>query len=335
MELIRSDADAHSKGIVTKRGHQVSPEAVQDIFLQFTAPKTSLSKAYSKLLEIKFEEIEHLNSMLEQVLAREHLIGVSVSVIVVHKDKSKQVFDSFNNFKNYASGTSSPTRVVILTYKYAICTAEKKIQNYVLKIELRNKLTAYKELDEEQLPSPMKSLFIRVMPVVELKVEYEDYLKAKILVDTIDEWIDGCPHNDDKLTLFLKKIQNISSVLPGLFSCISVLLIVKYLTVNIEELLNNSSNMQDIFILSAQVLALTFIIIKISRAVGSLVENFLDFYPFLSFVQINKGDSNVIRERNKSILKVIVNIFITIILGAIGSYLMAVICGFFQSLLPK
>ncbi|WP_217483489.1 hypothetical protein, partial [Acinetobacter baumannii] len=80
---------------------------------------------------------------------------------------------------------------------------------------------------------------------------------------------------------------------------------------------------------------LSYLIVMIARGVGKLVENFLDFYPFLSYIEINKGDTKLISKRKGKITTVVLKIIGTIILGAIGSYLMAVICGFYPNLLPS
>ncbi|MGE8623112.1 hypothetical protein [Acinetobacter schindleri] len=336
MELIRTEGESSATGIVTKRGHRVTAEAVQDIFLQFTAPKTSLGKSYNKNLEINYEEIQHLNSMILQLLKREHLLGINCSVVVIHMDKTRIVFDSFKQFNEYATGTSSPTHKVVLIYKYAIEYSEtKEIQNYEVTIELLNKLSAYEELNSDQLPSAMKALLIRVMPVVEIHIKYEDYLKAKVILDGIDDWVNGCPHNSNGVNKFIRFLQNNSSTLPSIFATFSVLFIVNYLSNNISNLIEINANIRDIFVLSAQCLGISFIIIKIAKGVGDLVENFLDFYPFLSFININKGDSNLINNRKKNISAVIIKIIVTILLGALGSYVMAVICGLFPDLLPK
>lgn len=82
-------------------------------------------------------------------------------------------------------------------------------------------------------------------------------------------------------------------------------------------------------------MGLSYLIIIIARGVGRLVENFLDFYPFLSYVKINKGDEKLLASRKGRIQAVFLKITATIILGALGSYLMAVICGFFPDIVPK
>ena len=335
VQLIKSE-NTNSSGIVTKSGHSISAEACQDIFLQFMAPKTSLQKNFTQNLEINFEEIEHLNSMIVQHLRGENLVALSSSVVVVHKDKLQMIFNSFDEFRGYVVGKSSPTHVVVLIYKFAIKYPEsEKLQNYEVKIELTSKLTAYDLMNEDKLPSALKSLLIRVMPIVELKINYEDYLKAKAIVDVVDEWIAACPNNDNYLSKTIRLLQNYSHALPSIFASISILFIISYLTSNIVDLLPLNANLQQQFVVAIQLLGLTYIIVKISKGVGGFIENFLNFYPFLSFIKINKGDQNLITQRSRKLVYVALQIFGVIVLGAIGSYVMAVICGLFPSLLPN
>ena len=190
-------------------------------------------------------------------------------------------------------------------------------------------------MNEDKLPSEMKSLLIRVMSTVELEVKYEDYLKAKVIVDLVDNWVSGCPNSDDWSTDFIKSLQNNSRVFSALFSCIAVLCLMFYLKNDISEFIPKDSPVEHYAIFLLQVLGLSYLIIMIARGVGKLVENFLDFYPFLSYIEINKGDTKLISKRKGTITAVILKIIGTIILGAIGSYVMAVICGFYPSLLPS
>lgn len=72
--------------------------------------------------------------MILQLLQREHLLGVNCSVVVIHMDKTRIVFDSFKQFNEYATGTSSPTHKVVLVYKYAIeYSGNKEIAKYWIK----------------------------------------------------------------------------------------------------------------------------------------------------------------------------------------------------------
>lgn len=274
--------------------------------------------------------------MIGQTLRGENVVALNSSVIVIHKDKSKSVFESFDAFRGYVTGGSSPTRLVILIYKYLLSSpSTDQVQSYEIKIELNSKLAYYELMNEDKLPSEMKSLLIRVMSTVELEVKYEDYLKAKVIVDLVDNWVSGCPNSDDWSTDFIKSLQNNSRVFSALFSCIAVLCLMFYLKNDISEFIPKDSPVEHYAIFLLQVLGLSYLIIMIARGVGKLVENFLDFYPFLSYIEINKGDTKLISKRKGTITAVILKIIGTIILGAIGSYVMAVICGFYPSLLPS
>jgi len=336
MTIIKSSPSGSPTGIVTRDGHVISAEACQDMFQYFTRPKTSLSKDYSENVKLNFEEIEHLNSMIGQTLHGENIVALNSSVIVIHKDKSKSVFESFDAFRGYVTGGSSPTRLVILIYKYLLSSpSTDQVQSYEIKIELNSKLAYYELMNEDKLPSEMKSLLIRVMSTVELEIKYEDYLKAKVIVDLVDNWVSGCPNSDDWSTDFIKSLQNNSRVFSALFSCIAVLCLMFYLKNDISEFIPKDSPAENYAIFLLQVLGLSYLIIMIARGVGKLVENFLDFYPFLSYIEINKGDTKLISKRKGTITAVILKIVGTIIVGAMGSYVMAVICGFYPSLLPS
>ena len=336
MSIIKSSTSGSTTGIVTRDGHEISAEACQDMFQYFTRPKTSLSKDYSANVKLNFEEIENLNAMIGQTLRGENVVALNASVIVIHKDKSKAIFENFEAFRGYVTGGSSPTRLVILVYKYLLRSASTdQVQSYEIKIELNSKLAYYQLMDEDKLPSEMKSLLIRVMSTVELEIQYEDYLKAKVIVDLVDNWVSGCPTSDDWGTNFIKRLQNYSHVFASLFSCIAVLCLMFYLKDDVNDFIPKNSPVENYIIFLLQVLGLSYLIIMISRGVGKLVENFLDFYPFLSYIEINKGDTNLISKRKGTITAVILKIIGTIIVGAIGSYVMAVICGFYPSLLPS
>ncbi|MDO8937370.1 hypothetical protein Q7G06_16015, partial [Acinetobacter baumannii] len=110
MTIIKSSPSGSPTGIVTRDGHVISAEACQDMFQYFTRPKTSLSKDYSDNVKLNFEDIENLNSMIAQTLRGENIVALNASVVVIHKDKSKSIFESFDAFRGYVTGGSSPTR---------------------------------------------------------------------------------------------------------------------------------------------------------------------------------------------------------------------------------
>lgn len=336
MNIMRSDEGNIPSGVVTISGHPVSVEACQDIFQQITKPKTSLSKNYSDNLMLKFEDIENLNHMVIQSLKGENIVAFNSSVTVVHRDKSQPTFDGFEDFRNYATGGSSPTRIVVLVYRYALkYGTEEKLQSYELKIELNSKLTSYEVINDDKLPSAMKAVLVRVMPTVELKIKYDDYLKAKVFVDLVDNWVKGCSNSDNYKTNFIKTLQSYSDSFSAIFSCFFVFGFMFYLQRNIESFVTTNSNVQELALFFIQVLGISYLIIMIARGVGRLVENFLDFFPFLSYININKGDINLIEKRKDKLVSVGAKIIAAIVIGALGSYLMAVICGLFPDLIPN
>lgn len=333
--IMRSDNSGSSGGVVTFSGHAVSVEACQDIFQQITKPKTSLSKSYSNNLMLEYDDIENLNYMIGQALRGENLVAFNSSIIVVHRDKSQAVFGSFEEFNGYATGGSSPTRVVVLIYEYAIKYGnEEKFQNYQIKIEISSKLTSYEVTNDDQLPSPMKALFVRVMPTVEVRVKYDDYIKAKNIVDLLDTWVSGRTNSDNYKSNIIKRLQTYSDTFSAIFSCLFIFGFMFYLQKNINDFVTKGSNVQELAIFFIQILGISFLIIMIARGVGKLIENFLDFYPFLSYVNINKGDLNLIEKRKEKLFGVFLKIMGAVVIGALGSYLMAVICGLFPSLNP-
>lgn len=332
---MRSDNSGSSGGVVTFSGHAVSVEACQDIFQQITKPKTSLSKNYSNNLMLEYDDIENLNYMIGQALRGENLVALNSSIIVVHRDKSQAVFGSFEEFNGYATGGSSPTRVVVLIYEYAIKYGnEEKFQNYQIKIEINSKLTSYEVVNDDQLPSPMKALLVRVMPTVEVRIKYDDYIKAKNIIDLLDTWVSGRTNSDNYKSNIIKRLQTYSDAFSAIFSSLFIFGFMFYLQKNINDFVTKASNVQELAIFFIQILGISFLIIMIARGVGKLIENFLDFYPFLSYVSINKGDQNLIEKRKDKLFGVFLKIMGAIVIGALGSYLMAVVCGLFPSLNP-
>ncbi len=186
----------------------------QDIYHQLTGRTEQIRKRYSENLLIEFTEIEQLNYKICQLFAVHNLVASNISVAVFYIKDRKEQFNSFEGFKTYNANSASPTVSLVLRYNFSIIPANaKRPQEYVVNIRLTSKVALFKQIKDEAPPFINGSLLnFLTGPVVEVTVDYADYVIARGFLEAVDEWVAGCKATSS--STFLRQIQKYSHFIP-------------------------------------------------------------------------------------------------------------------------
>lgn len=269
------------------------------------------------------QEIEQLHHKMLQLCDIHKIVARNETVSIFHDQDRKEQFTSFERFLAYNSNSASPTMNVVLKYNFAIVVAGRKNpQEYVVTIRLASRVALIKKLKEDAPPFiPGHFLAAMAGDVAEISVEYADYVVARGFVEAFDEWIRGCNTNSEpKIIRFLKKY---SSFFPKTFGPLVAASTLFFTLSYIEE--SNLVDLNATYIAKLFVIFLVglYLLVTLAGFAGKLIENSIDRYMPISYVNLNRGDSKLINEFNSGKksrwIEFLAGSFLTIVLGIASS----------------
>lgn len=323
-ELIESAGN--EKGNVVRIGEENTPipmKVYQDIYHQVTGKTEKIKKIYTENLLIDFSELEQLHFKIMQLCDVHNVVANSEVINVFHDQERSEQYTSFERFRKYNSNSAKPVVSVVIKYNFSILpNGIKKPQEYVIVIKLSSKIAMIEDL-EESAPPFIRGAFFSFMAreVAEISVDYVDYVIARGFMEGFDEWVKGCKCKPKLPWLdFLQKYSyTFQSIL--LFLLPAIFLMFTFNSVP-ETTKNYSSNLE-----WAQLVILVggsfYFLVILSKALGKALEQSVDSYFQISYLNLNKGDSRLIEQfyskRRKLIYRFIGSACITIVLGVVSS----------------
>ena len=306
-------------------GSHVSLKVYQDIYHQVTGRTEQVRKRYSDNLMVEFPEIEQLHIKIRQLCDIHKIIACNEVISVFHEKERKEQFTSFERFRAYNANAASPTVNLVLKYNFSIIPGGlKKPQEYVVSIRLTSRVAMLQQIEQEAPPFVRGHLagFV-ALNTAEVTVDYADYVIARGFLEAFDEWIRGCKKTPP--IAWLNPMRRWSHFAPGIAKLIAGALITWFAFQAIPTYISASTTPETwarFFVVYA---GGALILLPVMGALGGLVEEAIDSYPVLSYLKLNKGDSNLIDEfgdRKRSvILKLSTSSILSIALGIISAKL--------------
>lgn len=296
----------------------VSIKVYQDIYHQITGRTEQIRKRYLDNLLIEFAELEQLHYKIMQLCDVHNVVANTETVSVFHEKERKEEFTSFERFKAYNSNSSSPTGSVVLKYNFSIIPAGlERPQEYVVTLRLVSRVVVSKQLSDDALPFVRARFFGLLSTLVaEVTVEYTDYVVARGFLEAFDEWVKGCKATPQSKTLRL--LQRYSHRIPDIVQ-IGVACVATFFALRaVPEVSSTFVAMAQLVILFVGAL---FVLTRLARMMGGLIEEAIDSFPELSYLKLNKGDEKLIQEACASRPR----IYLRLLGGAVGSIVLGVI----------
>lgn len=310
---------------VGDRQAPVSLKTYQDIYHQITGRTEQIRKRYSENLLIELGEIEQLNHKILQLCDVHNVVAGNDTVTVFHAKERKEQFTSFERFRAYNTNTASPTVSLVLRYNFSIIPAgNSRPQEYVVNIRLTSKVVALQQFQDEAPPF-MRGHFFSFMagPVVEVTVDYTDYVIARGFLEAVDEWVKGCNMTPTSRTLQL--LQTHSHQIPevGLILTAGLISYFAYHAVPgiIADGVASATWARFAIIFSGG----SYITMRLTKICTRLIEKAIDNFPELSYIKLNRADEKIVESARKSRpiawLRLAYGVIGTIFLGIISSKL--------------
>lgn len=304
---------------------RVSIKVYQDLYHQVTGRTEQIRKRYTENLLIEFSEIEQLHFKVQQLCDVHKIVACNEIISVFHDKERKEQFTSFERFRAYNANAASPTVSVVLKYNFSIIPAGlEKPQEYVVSIRLTSRVALLQQI-EQDAPPFMRGQLVGLVATntAEVTVDYADYVIARGFLEAFDEWIRGCKKAPP--IEWLDTLRRWSTFIPGIARLIAGGLVSWFAFQSVPTFFSATATAEvwaRFFIVYA---GGAFVVVTLMGAMGNLIEEAIDSYPILSYLKLNKGDSNLIDEfgqRKKSVLfKFAISSGISILLGIISAKL--------------
>lgn len=306
-------------------GSSVSLKVYQDIYHQVTGRTEQVRKRYSDNLLVEFPEIEQLHFKVQQLCDVHKIVACNEVISVFHEKERKEQFTSFERFRAYNANAASPTVNLVLKYNFSIVPAGlQKPQEYVLSIRLTSRVAMLQQIEQQAPPFVRGQLAgLVALNTAEVTIDYADYVIARGFLEAFDEWIRGCRKTPP--VAWLDPMRRWSHFFPGLAKLIAGGLIFWFAFQSVPTYFSAATTPEvwaRFFVVYA---GGALMLVPLLGAVGSLFEEAIDSYPVLSYLKLNKGDSNLIDEfggRKRSVvLKLLLSSAFTIVLGVVSAKL--------------
>ena len=320
------DDNNPAEAVRVGEGHaQVSLKTYQDIYHQVTGRTEQIRKKYTDNLLIEFREIEQLNHKIRQLCDVHKVVAENETVTVFHAKERKEQFTSFERFRTYNTNTASATVSLVLRYNFSIIPAgNSRTQEYVVNVRLISKVAALQQLQDGAPPFMRGRLFgFMVGSVVEVTVDYADYVIARGFMEAVDEWIKGCRTTPTSKTLQL--LQTYSHHIPEGAQILAAGLVSYFAYQAVPGILVEGSTPATWAKFAITFVGGAYITVNLVKNFARLIEKAIDSFPELSYVKLNRGDELLVESEQKSRpmawLRLAFSVIGTISLGIISSKL--------------
>lgn len=327
-ELIQHSDNGDGNVEVIRVGDSSTPVSLkvyQDIYHQVTGRTEQIRKRYSDNLLVEFPELEQLHFKIRQLCDVHRIIACNEVISVFHEKERKEQFTSFERFRAYNSNSASPTVSLVFKYNFSIVPSGiERPQEYVVSIRLTSRVAMLQQIEEEAPPFVRGHLAAFVTQnTAEVTVDYADYVIARGFLEAFDEWIKGCKKTPP--VPWLNPMRRWSHFFPGFAKLIAGAVISGFAFHSIPVYFSEATT-PDIWARFFVVYAGgALIIVPVMGAIGGLFEEAVDSIPILSYLKLNKGDSNLIEGfsmRKRAVtIKLVISSAFTIFLGVVAAKL--------------
>lgn len=279
-----------------------------------------ISKSYDDNLKITMEDIEELHCKIIQSIESQNGEGIILKINIEQLKGENYIFNDFSDFKKNNRTGPNPTQEIILDYKYIIKNKElKSFEKYKVVLRLASRATQLYDARKNTPDIMLEFLSNFRSTVARIDIEYYDYVKARSILATFDEWVKGC--NKTSSPKFLNEVKWFFNKCNWLIK-IFVLFLFTIGTYNqVNEEINNSSYIIKFIVIY---LFVFYFLIKTTNNIAMVIRKSINSYFLMSYISVNKGDTNLIRKytayNKNNIYKSIVGILLTLIIGITSAY---------------
>jgi hypothetical protein len=286
---------------VLVNGYDDPFEAFFKIYQKVNAKSELIQKAYKNNIIINFNDVKELHQKTMQSIASLNPAGsvIGIRISISHNEGEVDKFNRFEAFENHNITSPNPTASVDMEYTFSIYAADtENFENYKITNKIASRIAQLKQLESEAPSFISRAIFSSMVTVTaQIVIEYSDYVKARHFTAMFDEWIKGCDECPSSKALDrLKEISHHIANIGRLF----IFALLAYFT--IKELNGKLISIEDSIKFLIAYASIFVIVGGLSSTLMRGLENSIDSYSPISYLNLNKGDAKLLKEyqeRNK------------------------------------
>ena len=281
-----------------------------------------ISKSYKNNILVNFSDIDELHDKVVQSIRSSKPLRNSIitQFIISHHEGEAERFKSFDDFKTYNITSPNPTTEITMTYRFNILDGDlEEVESYKVTIGVRSRIGELHQFEQEA-PAFISSAIISSMvtTTARIKIEYSDYVKARHFMAMFDEWIKGC--DESKESKIINALKKVASPASKLFHLTIICILGYYVSDSVKNTPLTIAQLAQFLVLYSTIF---YVISSLTRLSLANVENAIESYLSLSYLQLNKGDTKLIKKfklRNgKTIAASLIGIIGSVTMGVISS----------------
>jgi hypothetical protein len=216
---LQSSGDIAVIGEGTPNKTQISLQTLQSIYYELTGKTEELSKSFDEPFQIEAEDLYQLHYKLTQTMEQFNVKGGNLNIKLFYINDTTDSFSSFERFKAFNAGSSSPVESVLFTYNFMVLLPKtNQPQSYTISIRIASRIAIERRMKKE-MPFDVPKIF-KLMGgrVAQVSIKYVDYTVARNLLNTTDEWFSTLRKSQCSETFkFIKKNSGLLPIISRYF----------------------------------------------------------------------------------------------------------------------
>ncbi len=214
-EIVTGDAEFAVVASGTDKETRLPLQVLQSIYHEITGKTESLIKTYDQAFKFEFNDLEQLNLRLTQACEQYNVSASNMSVTVYYTDDTKETFSSFDRFRGFNAGNTSPVESILLQYNYMIVLPKvKNVQSYSVEIRIVSRTIVSRKIEKQQFITFPKIIRMMGQKTAWIEIKYIDYAVARNILHVLDNWLNGVPQT--KTSKIWKRFHANTEVIPYL-----------------------------------------------------------------------------------------------------------------------
>ncbi len=128
----------------------VSIQVLQNIYHELTGKTEEVSKSYNAPFQVVHGDFEQLNHRVSQVCEQYNIRAANCSITIYYVNDTQETFSSFEKFRAFNAGSTSPVESVLINYNFLILLPKlNQPQSYTLSIRVASRIAVEKKMQTD------------------------------------------------------------------------------------------------------------------------------------------------------------------------------------------
>jgi hypothetical protein len=267
----------------------------QALYNVVTGKTERLTNFYDRNFKIGEAALTQLHAKLTQMRGQWNVLQSNDSITLHHTSENKEQFSSFERFRIYDKSRPEPVETIVYQHNFLIALpGTDSPQSYTATVRMHSRAALHENIQRALPPAAILKFFQKGTIIVE--IDYVDYTVARNISSTIDSWVNEIETTSE--ASFVLWIQRYSHWIPRIFFLL-IFSIAFFAITRIAGSLDVSASPLEVGRMIVFCLPFLWFVAHLAKALGHLVEQQVDQFLPLSFIDLNVGDRRVAQQADK------------------------------------